>query len=48
MFLEIAAVLIILWALGFVFNPIGGLVHALLVLALIAVIWHFVTGRKIP
>jgi hypothetical protein len=47
MFLEIGIVLVILWALGFAFYPIGGLIHILLVVALISIIWHFVTGRKI-
>jgi len=48
MFLEIAVVLIILWALGFAFYPLGGLIHILLVLAIIAIIWNFVTGKKVP
>lgn len=48
MFLEIAIILIILWALGFAFYPLGGLIHILLVLAIIAVIWNFVTGRNTP
>ena len=43
----VAVILIVLWLLGFVFYPVGGLVHVLLVLALIAIIWHFLTGRKI-
>lgn len=47
MFVEIAIALIILWALGFSFNVLGGLIHILLVLALISIIWHFVTGKKI-
>ena len=47
MFLAIAAVLVILWALGFiVFHVAGVLIHLLIVLALIAVIVHFVMGRK--
>lgn len=47
MFLAIAAVLVILWALGFiVFHVAGALIHLLIVLALIAVIVHFVMGRK--
>ena len=46
MFLEIGIILIILWLLGVVFYPIGGLIHILLVLALISIIWHFVTGRN--
>jgi len=48
MFLEIAIVLIILWALGFsLFPAIGGLIHILLIIALISIIWNFVTGKKI-
>lgn len=47
MILGIAAVLIVLWVLGFLaFHIAGGLIHILLVLAVIAVIWHFVAGRK--
>ena len=46
MFLTIAIVLIILWALGFWVYPMGGgLIHLLLVIAVIALIWHFVKGR---
>lgn len=45
MFLGIAIVIIILWALGFfVFSFGGGLIHILLVIAVIAIIWHFVKG----
>jgi hypothetical protein len=47
MFLEIGIILVVLWLLGVAFYPIGGLIHILLVVALIAIIWHFVTGRKI-
>jgi uncharacterized membrane protein YqjE len=47
MFLTIAIVLIILWAVGFFVFPIaGGLIHLLLVIAVIAVIWHFIQGRN--
>ncbi len=47
MFLTIALILIVLWALGFFVFPIaGGLIHLLLVIAIIAIIWHFVTGRR--
>ena len=46
MFLTIALVLVVLWALGFFLYPIGGgLIHILLVIAIIAIIWHFVKGR---
>ena len=47
MFLAIAAVLVVLWLLGFLaFHIAGGLIHILLVLAIIAVIWNFVAGRR--
>jgi hypothetical protein len=46
-FLTIAAVLFVLWILGFgVFHVAGGLIHLLVVLALISVIWHFLAGRR--
>jgi uncharacterized protein (DUF58 family) len=47
MILEIAVILIILWALGFSFNILGGLIHILLVVALAAIVWNFITGRKV-
>jgi hypothetical protein len=47
MLLEIGIILIVLWLLGVLFYPIGGLIHILLVIALIAIIWHFVSGKKI-
>ncbi len=47
MLLTIALILIVLWALGFfVFPVVGGLVHILLVIAVIAIIWHFVKGSS--
>jgi Family of unknown function (DUF5670) len=47
MFLAIAAVLVVLWALGFiVFHVAGALIHLLIVLAVISVIVHFVMGRR--
>jgi len=40
-------VLIVLWALGFFLFPVvGGLVHILLLFAIVAVIWHFLKGRN--
>lgn len=48
MFLTIAVVLLILWALGaFVVPVAGGLIHILLVLAVISVIWHLVNGKRV-
>jgi hypothetical protein len=43
----IAVILFVLWLLGFVaFHIGGGLIHLLLVLAVIAVIYQLVTGRR--
>jgi uncharacterized protein DUF5670 len=41
----IAVILLILWLLGFSFHVAGGLVHILLVIALIVVVIRLVTGR---
>lgn len=49
MFLTIAVILLVLWALGAFIVPIGGgLIHILLVLAVISVIWHLINGRRVP
>ena len=46
MFLTIAIVLLVLWALGFFLFPlIGGVIHILLIIAVIAIIWHFIKGK---
>lgn len=40
-------VLLVLWALGFFTgNAMGGLIHLLLVIALIVVVFNLVTGRS--
>ena len=45
--LALALVLIVLWVLGgFVFKVAGMLIHLLLIVALIALVMHFVRGRK--
>ncbi|MFC4024995.1 lmo0937 family membrane protein [Oceanobacillus longus] len=44
----ILIVLLILWALGFAFEIGGGLIHLLLVIALVVLIFRLVTGRKVP
>ncbi|WP_148298738.1 lmo0937 family membrane protein [Paenibacillus pini] len=46
MFWTIFVVLLILWILGFSFHIAGGLIHILLVIALIALIYKLVTGRR--
>lgn len=48
MLFTIAVILIVLWALGlFTGTTIGGLVHVLLILAIIAVAYQLITGRRI-
>jgi hypothetical protein len=42
----IVAVLVILWLLGFSFNIGGGLIHALLVIAVIVLVYNLLTGRR--
>ena len=44
----IAAILIVMWLLGFALKfTLGGLIHILLVLAIIAVLVRIITGRRI-
>jgi Family of unknown function (DUF5670) len=46
LFLISAIVLFVVWILGwFVFHVAGGLIHVLLVVAIITLIVHFVRGR---
>jgi len=48
MFLILAIVLILLWLGGFfVFHVTSFLIHILLIFAIIAVIMHFVSGRRV-
>jgi hypothetical protein len=43
----LVVVLLILWALGFVaFHVGGGLIHLLLVIALIVIVFRLLTGRR--
>ncbi len=46
MLLTIAIILAILWALGFLaFHIASGLIHLVLIVAVIALVLHFVKGR---
>lgn len=48
MLYTIALILLVLWALGLATSvTLGGLVHALLVIAIIVVIFQLVSGRKV-
>ena len=43
----IAVILIISWAIGFIGYSSGGIIHVLLVIALIAILVQAFSGRKI-
>jgi hypothetical protein len=46
MFLILFAVLIVLWLMGFfAFHVASGLIHILLIVAVISLILHFMRGR---
>ena len=42
----IVVVLVVLWLLGLIGNIGGGLIHILLVLALIVIAYNFLSGRR--
>ena len=42
----IFVILLVLWILGFSFHIAGGLIHILLVIALIVLVVNLVTGRR--
>ena len=46
MLYTLAVILIVLWLLGLVTGTAGGLIHILLVLAIIAVLLRVISGRK--
>jgi len=43
----IAVILLIAWAIGFFAYSAGGLIHILLVIAIIAIIFRIIQGKKI-
>jgi hypothetical protein len=48
MFLVLFAVLLVMWLLGFAaFHVAGGLIHILLLIAVISLVMHFVRGRSV-
>ena len=46
MLYTIVVVLVILWLLGFSFHVAGGLIHLILVFAVIMLVVQLLTGRK--
>lgn len=43
----VAVILIIAWAIGFIGYSAGGIIHVLLVIAVIAIIFRVIQGRKV-
>lgn len=47
MLYTLAVILLVLWLLGFVaFHVGGGLIHLLLVIAVVVVVYQLITGRR--
>jgi hypothetical protein len=46
MLYTIIGVLLVLWLLGFTMHVGGGLIHALLVIALIVFLFNLISGRR--
>lgn len=42
----IIGVLVVLWLLGFSLNIGGGLIHALIVIALVLFVFNLISGRR--
>jgi hypothetical protein len=42
----IVGILLLLWVLGFAFHIAGGLIHLLLVIAVVVVVFQLITGRR--
>jgi len=43
----IAVILIIAWAIGFIGYSVGGIIHVLLVIAVIAILFRLIQGRRV-
>ena len=43
----LAVILLVLWALGLAFKVASGLIHVLLVLALVIVVFRLISGRRV-
>jgi len=46
MLYTIAVILLVLWLLGFFVVHVGGLIHLLLVIAVIVIVVQLITGRR--
>jgi hypothetical protein len=48
MFLGLFVILLIMWMLGFfAFHVAGGLIHLLLIIAVISLVFHLIRGRSV-
>ena len=43
----LVVILVVLWALGLVFKVASGLIHLLLVIALVVVVFRLISGRRV-
>lgn len=43
----IVVILLVLWLLGFTFHIAGGIIHILLVIALVVGLYQLFTGRRV-
>jgi hypothetical protein len=43
----IVVLLLVLWLLGFTLNVMGGIIHVLLVIALVIILMRLLTGRRV-
>lgn len=48
MLTTIAIILLVLWLLGFSLHLLGGLIHIVLVIAVVLFVLHFLRGKKTP
>ena len=46
MILIIVGVLVVLWLLGFIGHIGGGIIHLLLVIAIVVFLWNLIAGRR--
>ena len=42
----IVGILLLFWILGFAFHVAGGLIHILLVIAIVVAVFNLISGRK--
>jgi hypothetical protein len=48
MFLGLFVILLVMWMLGFfAFHIAGGLIHLLLIIAVISLVFHLIRGRSV-